>query len=109
MSFVVLCVTIEAGVKRKRETERRMAMATAVASTSFTALRSSTFGAGVQGLRVANQKVSAVRLGSTPFVSAKLATSSDGLAQQVAVGGNTLAGTNSIPISCIEVETVVGQ
>ncbi|KAG0621605.1 hypothetical protein M758_3G034100 [Ceratodon purpureus] len=70
-----------------------MAMATAVASTSFTSLKRSTvFGAGVQGLRVASQKVSAVRLGAVPCVSAKLSTSSNGLADQVALGANTIAG-----------------
>ena len=76
-----------------------MAMATAVASTSFTSLKRSTvFGAGVQGLRVASQKVSAVRLGAVPCVSAKLSTSSDGLADQVALGANTIAGYNPLPI-----------
>jgi photosystem II PsbY protein len=70
-----------------------MAMATAVASTSFTSLKRSTvFGAGVQGLRVASQKVSAVKLGAVPCTSAKLSTSSDGLANQVALGANTIAG-----------------
>lgn len=66
-------------------------MATAVASTSFTSLKRSTvFGAGVQGLRA--QNVSAVRLAAVPCASAKLSTSTDGLAQQVAVGANTIAG-----------------
>jgi photosystem II PsbY protein len=68
-----------------------MAMATAVASTSFTSLKRSTlFGAGVQGLRA--QNVSAVRLAAVPCASAKLSTSTEGLAQQVAVGANTIAG-----------------
>jgi len=66
-------------------------MATAVASTSFTSLKRSTlFGAGVQGLRA--QNVSAVRLAAVPCASAKLSTSTEGLAQQVAVGANTIAG-----------------
>jgi hypothetical protein len=70
-----------------------MAMATAVASTSFTSLkRSAVFGAGVQGLRVASQKVSGVKLGAVPCVSAKLSASSDGVANQVALGANTIAG-----------------
>jgi photosystem II PsbY protein len=70
-----------------------MAMATAVASTSVTSLKRSTvFGAGVQGLRVANQKVSGVKLGAVPITSAKLSASSDGLANQVALGANTIAG-----------------
>ncbi|XP_024383068.1 uncharacterized protein [Physcomitrium patens] len=69
----------------------KMAMATAVASTSFTSLKKNTvFGAGVQGLRAANQKVSVARPVAVPF--AKLSTSSDGVAQQIAVGANTLAG-----------------
>ncbi len=68
-------------------------MATAVASTSFTSLKRSTvFGAGVQGLRVASQKASGVKLGAVPCTSAKLATSSDGVVSQVALGANTIAG-----------------
>lgn len=68
-------------------------MANAVARSSLTSLRSSTaFGAGVQGLRAANQRVSNVNFVALPRCSAKLSTSSGGLAQQVAVGANTLAG-----------------
>lgn len=77
----------------------KMAMATAVASTSFTSLKKNTvFGAGVQGLRAANQKVSVARPVAVPF--AKLSTSSDGVAQQIAVGANTLAGNHILCTEC---------
>ncbi|XP_024363477.1 uncharacterized protein [Physcomitrium patens] len=68
-----------------------MAMATAAAGPKLTALRrSNAFGVGVQGIRATNLKVSAVSTRAVPC--AKLSTSSDGVAQQISVGANALAG-----------------